>query len=76
MPRRRYREPVLLESLPALRKHLSAPGLLQTIRENFGQIADTREGGEIPLVDALMSGVAVFGLKYPTLLKFDQQFPL
>jgi hypothetical protein len=25
------------------------------------------------LVDALMSGLAVFGLKYPSLLKFDEE---
>jgi hypothetical protein len=74
MPRRRYREPVLLESLPPLRKYLSAPGLLQAIRVSFAQMADSRSGCEIPLVDALMSGVAVFGLKYPSLLKFDEAY--
>jgi hypothetical protein len=29
-------------------------------------------GGDIPLVDHLMSGLALFGLKYPSLLQFDQ----
>jgi hypothetical protein len=53
---------------------LSAPGLLQAIRENFAQIADTRPGCEIAQVDALMSGLAVFGLKYPSLLKFDEAY--
>lgn len=58
---------------PRLRKHLSAPGLLNTIREHFNQIIDHRsERSDIPLADALMSGLAVFGLKYPSLLKFDE----
>lgn len=58
---------------PRLRKQLSAPGLLNTIREQFSQIADhRRERSDIPLADALMSGLAVFGLKYPSLLKFDE----
>lgn len=59
---------------PKLRKDLSAPGLLQTIRESFTAISDHRRTGrtETSLVDALMSGLAVFGLKYPSLLQFDQ----
>jgi hypothetical protein len=57
-----------------LRKHLSAPGLLNTIRGCFKQVPDHRRRLQIPLVDALMSGVAVFGLKYPSLLKFDEGY--
>jgi len=58
---------------PRLRKQLSAPGLLKTIREDFNQIADHRSAdSEIPLADALMSALAMFGLKYPALLQFDQ----
>jgi hypothetical protein len=58
-----------------LRKQLSAPGLLATVRECFAQIPDQRQRrGQIPLADALMSGLAVFGLKYPSLLKFDQAY--
>lgn len=57
-----------------LRQHLSAPGLLKTIRQCFARIADWRSGSvEIPLADALMAGLAVFGLKCPSLLQFDQQ---
>lgn len=58
--------------LPPLRKHLSTPGLLRAIRACFATVVDTRTGCDIPLVDALMSGLAVFGLKYPSLLKFDE----
>jgi hypothetical protein len=61
-------------SLPPLRKHLSAPGLLRAIRQCFAQVVDVRSGCEIPLADALMSGLAVFGLKYPSLLKFDEAY--
>src|ERR671915_582913 len=60
--------------LAAFRKHLSAPGLLKTLRSCFQKVADQRSGKvEMALVDALMSGLAVFGLKYPSLLKFDEE---
>lgn len=61
-------------ALPRLRKDLSTPGLLQAIRQCFEGVVDVRQGGEIVLVDALMSGLAVFGLKYPSLLKFDEGY--
>lgn len=61
-------------SLPPLRKHLSSPGLLKTIRTCFSGVADVRTGCDIPLPDALMSGLAIFGLKYPSLLKFDEAY--
>ena len=72
--RPRCREPILPASLPPLRKHLSTPGLLEAIRLSFATIPDPRNGCPIPLVDALMSGLAVFGLKYPSLLKFDEAY--
>ncbi len=60
-------------ALPGLRKHLSAPGLLKGVRKSFEGIPEHRKGrGQISLTDALMSGLAVFGLKYPSLLKFDE----
>jgi hypothetical protein len=57
-------------SSPFSRKHLSVEGLLREARRVFTQIPDA-PGQEIPLVDYLMSGLAVFGLKYPSLLQFD-----
>ena len=58
---------------PRLRKALSAPGLLKTIRQSFASVPDPRSSrSEIALSDALMAGLAVFGLKYPSLLKFDE----
>ena len=57
-----------------LRKTLSAPGLLATLGHRFGAIRDARAGTPtIPLREALLSGLAVFGLKCPSLLQFDQQ---
>ena len=57
-----------------LRKSLSAPGLLGTVRKVFRSVPDTRVGhSPLPLADALMSGLAVFSLKYPSLLQFDRQ---
>jgi hypothetical protein len=49
----------------------SAPkALLQTARQVFGTIPDT-PGNAIALADHLMSGLALFGLKYPSLLQFE-----
>ena len=60
--------------MTAPRQHLSASGLLSTIRQRFTSIPDSRTGSPpISLPDALMSGLAVFGLKCPSLLQFDQQ---
>ena len=57
-----------------LRKQLSAPGLLGTARKSFDSITDLRrKGSPISLADALMSGLAVFSLKYASLLQYDRQ---
>jgi hypothetical protein len=56
---------------PVGRKALSAEGLLRTARGAFAPIPDA-PGHAIALVDHLMSGLALFGLKYPSLLQFDQ----
>ena len=55
-----------------LNEHCSAPALLGQIREDFGKIPAHRNGGQpVSLPDLLMSGLAVFGLQYPWLLKLD-----
>jgi hypothetical protein len=47
--------------------------LLKTIRQSFASVPDLRGArSEIALSDALMAGLAVFGLKSPSLLKFDE----
>jgi hypothetical protein len=57
-------------SAPFIRKQLSAEGLLHTARRVFGTIPDA-PGNQITLVDHPMSGLALFGLKYPSLLQFE-----
>jgi hypothetical protein len=56
------------------RKYLSADGLVALVRAGFGRVAEPRPGKPaIPLVDALMSAFAMFALKDPSLLAFDQR---
>ena len=54
------------------RKHLSAPGLLKLVRSCFDDIQDCLSARDFSLSDCLMSALAVFGLKYPSLLQFDR----
>jgi hypothetical protein len=55
-----------------LRKHLSADALLSRLRSGFADVADYRSGKpDISLSDALMSAFALFSLKSPSLLAFD-----
>jgi Transposase DDE domain len=59
---------------PAVRKHLSADALFSRLRTGFSAIADHRLGTpKIPLPDALMSAFAMFSLKSPSLLAFDDE---
>ena len=57
------------------RKELSAPGMVAETNTIFGSIRDHREHGnkEISLRSALMSAEAMFFLKSPSLLQFDQK---
>ena len=57
---------------PRLRKTLSAPGLLRAVRKSFDEVEDPVSARQLTLSDCLMSGLAVFGLKYPSLLRFDR----
>lgn len=63
-----------------LRKTLSLPGLLNCVRECFEKVeiktnhASTRgPKAKISLTDCLMSGLAIFNLKFPSLLQYDTQ---
>ena len=57
----------------SLNQSVSAPALLNQARRVFEKIPDPRRyGQQFLLVDVLMSGLAVFSLKYPSLLKFDE----
>ena len=54
------------------RKTLSIPGLLRQVRASFGRIEDPVVSRGLNLTDCLMSGLAIFALKYPSLLQFDR----
>ena len=53
------------------RKSLSQSGLLQAMRKEFESTADSKKASKIPVVDHLVSDLAIFSLKYLSLLKFD-----
>src|SRR5713101_1778556 len=56
------------------RKALSADSLFRLVRDRFHRIPDARFGQpDIPLRDALMSALAMFSLKDPSLLAFDER---
>ena len=58
----------------ASRKHLSVDPLFKRLHKDFLGVSDHREGDpDISMADALMSGFAVFSLKDPSLLAFDQR---
>jgi hypothetical protein len=59
------------------KKQLSATGMLQKVRSVFEQVPEPPRSPKgvktrISLPDCLMSGLAVFGLKFPSLLQFDE----
>lgn len=57
-----------------VRKHLDWDALLAAIRERFDTIPDGRSKDcTISLSDALMSGFALFALKEPSLLEFQER---
>lgn len=56
----------------SFRKHLSMPGMLKKVRECFDSIPDQRKTRGVSQSDCLMSGLAMFSLKIPSLLKFDE----
>lgn len=57
-----------------IRKSLCADSLISDVYRWFRKIPDPRQcqDREISFTDVLMSGLAVFGLKFPSLLKYDQ----
>lgn len=57
-----------------VRKHINADNLLALVREDFKNVPDGRAGNvTISLDDALMSALAMFQLKDPSLLAFDRR---
>ena len=56
------------------RRHLSADALIRCVGASFQRVPDAREAkATISLPDALLSGLALFSLKDPSLLAFDQR---
>lgn len=53
---------------------VSMPGLLATVRAAFDTVPDKRRQASIrhSMSDTLLSALAMFSLKYPSLLKFDE----
>ena len=54
------------------KKTLSAAGLLTCTREEFDQIPNHKRDRTLSLTDCLMSALAMFTLKSPSLLAFDE----
>jgi hypothetical protein len=56
-------------------KSFSGESLLSLIYQLFGKVPDHRDESRIslPLKDILMSGFAIFSLKFPSLLKFEDE---
>jgi hypothetical protein len=56
------------------RQHLSPDALYRLVRAEFNNVPDHRsDSAQISLGDALMAGYAVFALKAPSLLSFDDR---
>ena len=58
--------------IPRFRQALSAPGLLKEVRTCFARVEDGVASRGLNLTECLMSGLAIFGMKYPSLLQFDR----
>ena len=57
-------------------KSLTASSLIDAVHKKFLKITDSRTFGrktKIPLIDHLMTGLAIFGLKFPSLLQYDRK---
>lgn len=65
---------ILVMNIP-VRKFLCADALVASVYHQFQKIPDPRklpQTAPISFTDVLMAGLAVFGLKFPSLLKYDQ----
>lgn len=62
-----------MAKVPIPRKHLSADPLYRQIYQTFQDIPKQKEEKSPVLTDALMSGFALFVLKDPSLLAFDER---
>lgn len=61
---------------PRIRQSICASSLINSIYKHFSKITDPRKpsiNNRITFSDVLMSGLAIFGLKFPSLLNYDRQ---
>lgn len=57
-----------------MRNHLNADAMFATVRQDLTLVPDHRaNNSKIPVADSLMSAFAMFSLKDPSLLAFDQR---
>lgn len=75
---RQYRRQHKIEGEKALsatvRKHLSADALIRSVRTSFEEVGETRKGtAKISMEDTLMSSYAMFSLKDPSMLAFEER---
>jgi hypothetical protein len=63
----------MLPATPKIRTYLNADALFRLVRTGLEQVFDGRRNGEIAVADALMSAFAMFSLKDPSLLAFDDR---
>ena len=69
-----FKKRVTFKQKIRLRKQLNADALFKSIRQEFEKIPEFRTGKpEISIPDALMSAFAMFSLKDPSLLQFDNR---
>jgi hypothetical protein len=75
MPPKRTTPPkIKAPTMKTIKTCLSKDAQLDALRSGFKRIPDRRRnGGKIALADVLMSGYAVFDLKDPSLLAFDNR---
>jgi hypothetical protein len=61
--------------VPKVRKHLSSDALFALLKASFATIPDQRheEKATFPLADVLQAGFALFALKDPSLLAFEER---
>jgi len=72
-PKRIYPPKVKAPTMKTVKTYLSKDAQLGALRCCLESIPDHRDGAKISLADALMSGYAMFDLKDPSLLAFDER---
>lgn len=55
-----------------IKKYINGKSFISELKSSFSMIPDHRKTPEISLEDSLMSGFAMFQLKFPSLLKFEE----